>query len=1136
MRAYCSTSGYSDRCRQCQNDDDCENQGYPGDIRCDKDTISGFGVCSNCPADGCPGDSECENFKCVECSDSDDCDTDTPHCEITFQGNFCRVCTANSQCTNPALSKCDTDDDYICVICSNEDDCDHITGKPKCDNSQGCVECTQDGHCDSNHCVENICVECEQDDDCTSASNPVCGPSNTCIPCTNPTTVCSDNFPAKPICSTSGACVECKDHTDCTADPLKPECSSNTCQPCSGSTFCASLSINQDYCVLTDSSNKVGSCVECLSEDQCTEGHCDETTNTCVECVDHDDCTDDAKPRCEGNACQPCSDEAFCTSLGIGLDQCAASGKCVECTDRDQCSDPTHECSETTNTCVECTDDTYCTDPSTPFCGSGNTCQACPSDTFCATKYPGDLPYCVDGTCVECSEQCDCSDPTPYCSFLKTCVECTQDSECPSPSLAKCSSYTCQSCTGFTDVCSNRFSDKQICSMTNGECVECEGTNGCDSSSSEPQCEPASHTCVECTGDDHCQDPSAPVCSDNFSCEPCSDPSFCANKYPGTLPHCLAGTCVECTQSQDCLGSDKPNCIDNICKPTIYEAQCSPTYNIQVKQMSDPNLNQFDLNFPSDLVSKVDIKGSLTLTLLNVEESAYTYAINKLTSTYYQAIFTIQASIPATKLELTLPCPSQPGYIFGDILLDTNTKSIPYTTPEIQQTIETIQSLASTTTTVMASASGSMMIAGANPAIMWALIGLLQAFYYMIFINVNYPANLQAFFGLFTLGNLSFIPNPIGWFFPNIDDESLDAPSKFIDNDVNGLFLQTAGNMLLTWFLVLFGYIVSKFFLRFTRNMPKLLNTAAAKTVEIFEWSGVLRTFITSYTQLSMAAFLQIRVMDFKNDLFGVSSVSGLAFTVFAFLFPLALILLLHKFSKSPKLLKAKYSTLVEEFKLEQKNLTAIYFNAFFILKRLVLTLTLVFLHNYPYIEVFVLVLNCAIWTLLLVKFLPYNNKINNIVNILSEILFVAIHVIIFLFAHDDHVDWLTDQEKMDLGWVVIGCCGVILVLTLIASFVQQFFVVKRMIILLIKVIKGKKTDSGKKVKRKSSPQIHPQKPMNTSNLSFDLSETAREHLENSMSAMPSVPTKKNIQSSRRIVRTKINNKNRHVKGNVTPL
>ena len=58
-------------------------------------------------------------------------------------------------------------------------------------------------------------------------------------------------------------------------------------------------------------------------------------------------------------------------------------------------------------------------------------------------------------------------------------------------------------------------------------------------------------------------------------------------------------------------------------------------------------------------------------------------------------------------------------------------------------------------------------------------------FYYMLFINVQYPANVQAFFPIFTLGNLDFIPNPMNLIFTNIDDFSLPVPPRFEEYEVD---------------------------------------------------------------------------------------------------------------------------------------------------------------------------------------------------------------------------------------------------------------------------------------------------------------------------------------------------------------
>jgi len=349
-----------------------------------------------------------------------------------------------------------------------------------------------------------------------------------------------------------------------------------------------------------------------------------------------------------------------------------------------------------------------------------------------------------------------------------------------------------------------------------------------------------------------------------------------------------------------------------------------------------------------------------------------------------------------------------------------------------------------------------MMLAGANPAIMWALMGLLQTFYYMIFINVEYPANVIPFFKLFSMGSLNFLPNPTAWFFPDIEDESLDAPQKFLDNDVDGLFLQTGGEMLLTWFVVIVGYGLSLFLLKYTRNMPRILTGAASKTVEIFEWSGVFRTLITSYTQLAIAAFLQVRVLNYTSFLFGLSSICGILFVVFTALMPVLTWYVIHKHRRSPKIMQKKFGTLIEELKTDPKVIIPKYINFLFLIRRLVLAMTLVFLYDYPYVEVTMLILNYLGWTVLLCIYMPYESKLNNVVNITTEVIFTGVHVVIFLLVHDDTVQAFSDDLRLTLGWVIIGSCGVILVVTLVASFVQQFETMKELFLLVKKLLTKK--------------------------------------------------------------------------------
>jgi len=238
---------------------------------------------------------------------------------------------------------------------------------------------------------------------------------------------------------------------------------------------------------------------------------------------------------------------------------------------------------------------------------------------------------------------------------------------------------------------------------------------------------------------------------------------------------------------------------------------------------------------------------------------------------------------------------------------------------------------------------------------------------------------------------------------------------------------------------------------------------------------GVFRTLITSYTQLTLAAFLQVRVLDLNTSLFAISSYCGIIFVVLAGVIPIVTFLVIYKFNDKTKYMKRKFGTLIEELKLGPEHFIPKYFNFFFLIRRLVLCLSLVFLYYYPYLEISVLLLSCLMWLFLLWKYLPYESNLNNVVNIVTEAIFLGIHVLIFILVHDDFIGYFSDQDRLNFGWGIIGGCGMILVVSLVASFAQQYKVMKELLKLFWKVLKKEKTQKGKRrvrreMKEKGSP------------------------------------------------------------------
>ena len=211
------------------------------------------------------------------------------------------------------------------------------------------------------------------------------------------------------------------------------------------------------------------------------------------------------------------------------------------------------------------------------------------------------------------------------------------------------------------------------------------------------------------------------------------------------------------------------------------------------------------------------------------------------------------------------------------------------------------------------------------------------------------------FLKIFSLGSLEFLPNPLEWFVRDIDNYNLAVPRRYNDYNFTGLFLENSGNEVLLLALVLAVYFVSKAAKKWIRRLLTSVRLLTNKTVGWFEWSGILRSLITSYTDMAQAAFLQMRVLAFSSTVFMLST--GLAFVTvgFVIIFPLFILFIIRGFDDHPELLFVKYDTLVQEYDVKKK--AGRYFIPIWLARRLVMNLSLVFLQGHPYVQINVLCL-----------------------------------------------------------------------------------------------------------------------------------------------------------------------------------
>ena len=323
---------------------------------------SGIIVISTIDPATCNDHNPCTNDACV-----DGACRNLPNSNACSDGNVCTVgdTCSNGICVGGARLNCN--DNNVCTtdLCNPASGCQYLNNSDACDDG---VHCNGDdtcagGSCSAHagdpcaapeYCDENTdaCVECLSDTHCDDGdvcTNDSCA-GGTCSYTDNDGVVCDDGLfctatdeclggacvgsgdacPGQMCNDDTDACVDCISHADCTDGEV---CTDDFCDA-DGQCFYTNNSNACDdtlFCTAVDSCSG-GSCVG--SGDPCLGQLCDEVNDRCVECLGDADCDDGnvcTNDFCVGGTCSytdndgaVCDDGLFCTTTG----ECAG-GVCV---------------------------------------------------------------------------------------------------------------------------------------------------------------------------------------------------------------------------------------------------------------------------------------------------------------------------------------------------------------------------------------------------------------------------------------------------------------------------------------------------------------------------------------------------------------------------------------------------------------------------------------------------------------------------------------------------------------------------------------------------------------------------------------------------------------------------------------
>jgi len=357
---------------------------------------------------------------------------------------------------------------------------------------------------------------------------------------------------------------------------------------------------------------------------------------------------------------------------------------------------------------------------------------------------------------------------------------------------------------------------------------------------------------------------------------------------------------------------------------------------------------------------------------------------------------------------------------------------------EISAEISTVVSSTQAVVTTVAVTAAPMLLLGSDPTLLWGIANLIQMLYYLLFFNIEYPENLQRFLQIFSLGRLTFLREPSITIFSDLATEKLPSPPNFYQNDFSGLFTQSASSFLLFLFVAFLIYGISKL-LNHVLKIPgsTRLKRFLTKTINSYEWSGILRPLIQSYFDLMIASYLQMKVLSFESVITVLSSILGILFLLLNLLLPYLIYKIISK-NHTKSIHLEKYQALYEDFDLNDPFKR--YFNAIYLIKRMFQAMGIVFLYYYPLLQIMTSFLLSLVLLTLILSYRPHQRMILNIVDALIEIAFLGIHSLILLLEVMELTSILNEDKSYLIGWMIIGLALMVLAIqvgTLLSEYYQ---------------------------------------------------------------------------------------------------
>jgi len=624
---------------------------------------------------------------------------------------------------------------------------------------------------------------------------------------------------------------------------------------------------------------------------------------------------------------------------------------------------------------------------------------------FCSEAGPDHCTACRDNALLQ-NNFCVCAQ-TYYMNEVGSCANCHT---------------SCKTCLNAVS-CLSCFQGAHISILT------CECSPGYFPQPDAYSCAACSFLCVVCKSADKCE-----KCG--LHAEVINKLCYCDQTYYAT-----SGVldCLSCPQG--CFSCSAETCLKCLPNWYVYEGKCTqicPTGMVVREErcteaspepalLVHPN-NTLALSFSKPLtkiLETVDIDISISS-----QKTTYTptWTISHLVNfSSYLINLHFPESIPSPNSTalLTFPSPASLHDSNGLSLTQLSLSAALYPYPVLPSPSDPapLAPAAAASQGAVAGALASSFFGG-SPAGIFSLLNQLQLISYIPFVNVTLPEDLVN-----TLKGLeldSLLTTPFGYIYS--EKQAKAAPTFTQSSYSSTLFLINANSLVISCSTVILTYLVCSLL----SHIPhfQVVRTYFNEVKSDYYWSVPLRLWLQLYLDIGVAAFLQFH--DFSWSQYGGATngaAAGVSLCAFL-LTPVAVSLLLvvraeKALQRTDAAFNKRWGTLFLEFR-PMHSFPGIAFYPYFLVRRCLFAVFLVYLHSYPCFQLLFLVTSSiavrakqALIHLLL--YAPYQGRIAQWTAVLGEAVTLASFGLAAVFLG---VEAKSSAGEV-LGLVLKGCIWV---------------------------------------------------------------------------------------------------------------